>query len=280
MNFHPCLPASEQLLILFVAHLAQSCCHSTIRSYLSAVRFLHLSHGYGDPLHEKRRLEQLLKGVKRVKPRGDDTRLPITPFILEKIHEVVTRDAENPENVMMWAACCLGYFAFLRAGEFTVPSLDQFKPEVHLSPMDISVDSHTAPSLLRIHLKYSKSDQQRQGVHLYVGRTFNNLCPVAAMLAYLPIRGQSQGPLFMLHGRCLTREMLVQWLRTTLSSAGVEASHFSGHSFRIGAASTAAARGVAETTIQTLGRWASDSYKRYIRIPREELAAISRTMAV
>ena len=233
-----------------------------------------------NPLQGSLRLEQLLKGVKRVKPQGNDSRLPITPFILEKIHTVISHDAKNPTNVMMWAACCLGYFAFLRAGEFTVPSLSQFNPEVHLSPTDISVDSHTAPSLMCIHLKYSKTDQQRQGVNLYVGRTFNNLCPVAAMLAYLPLRGQAQGPLFMLSGHCLTREMLVHWLRNTLSAAGVEASQFSGHSFRIGAASTAAARGVAETTIQTLGRWESDSYKRYIRIPREELATISRTMAV
>ena len=73
--------------------------------------------------------------------------------------------------------------------------------------------------------------------------------------------------------------MLVRWLRSTLAKAGVDPTHFSGHSFRIGAASTAAAKGVAESTVQTLGRWASDSYKRYIRIPREELATISKTLA-
>ena len=132
---------------------------------------------------------------------------------------------------------------------------------------------------MRIRLKQSKTDQQRVGVDLYVGRTFNNLCPVAAMLAYLVIRGQTDGPLFSVNGRCLTRDMLVQWLRSTLAKAGVDPTHFSGHSFRIGAASTAAAKGVAESTVQTLGRWASDSYKRYIRIPREELATISKTLA-
>ena len=30
-----------------------------------------------------------------------------------------------------------------------------------------------------------------QGVNLYVGQTFSNLCPVVAMLAYLPHRDQS-----------------------------------------------------------------------------------------
>ena len=55
--------------------------------------------------------------------------------------------------------------------------------------------------------------------------------------------------------------------------AGIDALHFSGHSFRIGTASVAAARGVADSTIQSLGRWKSDSFERYIR--RAELAAIS-----
>ena len=37
----------------------------------------------------------------------------------------------------------------------------------------------------------------------------------------------------------------------------------------------AAARGMADSTIQTLGRWKSESFKRYIRMPHAELATIS-----
>ena len=69
------------------------------------------------------------------------------------------------------------------------------------------------------------------------------------------------------------------WLRSTLNKAGIDSSKFSGHSFRIGAASVAAARGVEDSTIQTLGRWKSESFKRYIRMPREELARISQIIA-
>ena len=39
------------------------------------------------------------------------------------------------------------------------------------------------------------------------------------------------------------------------------------------------ARGVSETTVQTLGRWASDSFRRYIRIPREDLTEVSKRMS-
>ena len=56
------------------------------------------------------------------------------------------------------------------------------------------MDSHSNPTLLWIRLKYSKTYQKKQGVDLFVGRTFTNLCPIAATLA---LRGQTEGPLFM-----------------------------------------------------------------------------------
>jgi hypothetical protein len=46
---------------------------------------------------------------------------------------------------------------------------------------------------------------------------------------------------------------------------GYNMCRFSGHSFRIGAATSAAACGVEDHVIQTLGRWSSDCYIRYIR---------------
>ena len=70
--------------------------------------------------------------------------------------------------------------------------------------------------------------------------------------------------------------------RAVLQPAGVDGSQYSGHSFRIGAATAAAARAAAATAavrdslIQTLGRWQSAAYLLYVRVPRERLAAISR----
>ena len=66
------------------------------------------------------------------------------------------------------------------------------------------------------------------------------------------------GPLFVFgDGRPLTRQRFV--------------GSYAGHSFRIGAVTTAAARGLEDSTIQTLDRWKSLAYLEYIRIPRQAI---------
>ena len=144
----------------------------------------------------------------------------------------------------------------------------------------MSVDSPSNPTVLKIHLKYSKPDQSREGTDLYIGRTHNCLCLVVALLLYLAVRGMDQGPLFRWQDRTpLTRAVLADRLKWVLLRAGVDVSGYSGHSFRIGAATTAAANGVSDATIQLMGRWMSDSFCRYVRIPRHQLAGISRILS-
>lgn len=276
----PAVPAGEQLLLLYVAHLSQRVCHGTVRSYLSAIRHLHLSKGLPDPLKGTPRLDLALRGMRRRKPRVGDTRLPITPWVLSIIGQTPVHHFGPYDQLMLWAACCLGFFAFLRSGEFTTPEGSKFDPALHLTPLDLAVDNSGNPSAIKLHLKASKTDISRQGVDIFVGRTHNALCPVVALLRYLSVRGFDNGPLFQWRdGSPLTRQALVAKVRQILSAAGIEASHYSGHSFRIGAATTAAANGISDATIQTLGRWKSDSYCRYIRPPDLALASMSRTLA-
>ena len=142
------------------------------------------------------------------------------------------------------------------------------------------VDDKLKPTCLFIRVKGSKTDQTRQGITLCVGRTYNELCPVAAVLAYMARRTTYEGPLFILaSGQPLTRQKLVDLIKRAIQQAGIDPSNYTGHSFRIGAATTAAANGIGDATIQTLGRWSSNSYTRYIRIPRHQLAGLSKTLS-
>jgi integrase len=116
--------------------------------------------------------------------------------------------------------------------------------------------------------------------YLYVGRTGTVLGPVSALLAYLAKRLPSLGPLFVFQdGTPLSRERLVAHLRKALAEIGLDTANYSGHSFRIGAASTAARTGFNDSFIQTLGRWKSLAFTTYIRTLVEDLVAASAILA-
>ncbi len=234
-----------------------------------------------DPFHSTSfpYLEYVFKGIKKAQARQASPQRPrllITPTILRGLFCQWSSKENVFDAKMLWAAACMVFFGFLRAGEFTAPSDSNVDLAVCLTFSDVAIDSHTAPTLVRVHLKQSKTDPFRKGVDVFIGRTGKDLCPVAAILAFLAARGNASGPLFTFRdGKLLTRQRLVSHLRRALDGMGVDQSKYCGHSFRIGAATAAAAAGMEDYTIQTLGRWQSQAFLRYVMTPREQLAAFS-----
>ena len=279
-------PVSENGLCRFVAHLADgNLKHQTIKLYLSANRFGQIVAGHGDPfISSMPILEYLLRGIKynqaKQCPESRRIKMPVTPKILLQMRAVLAKSAREPDNIMLWAACAMCFFGFLRSGEISTPSSSKYDSTVHLMVEDVQVDSREHPSVVRVQIKASKTDPFRKGVLLYLGRTDNLLCPVAAITAYLASRGSEPGPFFRFEkGGYLTRESFVKRVRAVMLEAGLEAQRYSGHSFRVGAATTAAARGVEDSLIKTLGRWNSSAYLLYIRVPQERLAAVSAVLS-
>ena len=255
-----------------------------MKVYLAAVRWLYIREGRENPFQAPLyRLQYVLRGAKREEASrgsGSRERLPISPSILRRIKAVWEGNGHDPDITMLWAAACLGFFGFLRSGEMTVPTDSSYDPAVHLSRNDVAVDNAQKPAVLRVTIKQSKTDPFRKGIDLFLGKTATDLCPVTAMLNYLVVRGKQQGPLFMFRdGRFLTRERLVTAVRAALQKAGLDCAKYCGHSFWIGAATTAASRGMEDAIIKTLGRWRSLAYLEYIKIPREQLANYSSILA-
>ena len=287
LNIVP-IPVSESTLCQYVACLANSNLkHQTIKCYLSGVRHLQIMGGFSDPFEQSMPLlEYVLRGIKSDQAKKGmtavRTRLPITPSIMQQLRLVWERDPGNCDHIMLWAACCTCFFGFLRSGEITVPSAGEYDPGAHLSYGDVMLDSRESPTMAQVNIKASKTDPFRKGVSIYIGRTNNGLCPVAALAAYFAARGSGPGPFFRFsNGSPLTRDIFVVKVRDALQVAGVEnPSQYAGHSFRIGAATTAAAAGVEDSIIKTLGRWESAAYLLYLRIPRERLAALSKLLSM
>lgn len=202
-------------------------------------------------------------------------RLPITPAILQLLFSSWSQ-SPSFDSTMLWAACCVGFFGFLRSGEFTCQSSFLHHPTV-LSPQDVSVDCLLNPTTIALHLRHSKSDPFGAGVTVYLGRTGQRpLCPVTALLSYMALRGQAPGPLFRFQdGSALSKQRLLVAIRSALAVHGFDGRHIKGHSFRIGAATAAAHAGLDDSAIQTLGRWRSAAFLRYVRLSPQSLSSMS-----
>ena len=279
------VPTSESTLLLFVSHLAKSSLgHGTIKVYLSAVRHMHVSCGKHTEFSTQLspRLQQVIKGIKKTQSalKVPNLRRPITLDIMTKIKAVLSGQPKSHLNVMLWAACCLAFFGFLRCSEFTVPQQGSYDKTVHLSTSDVAVDCRSSPTTIRVHIKQSKTDPFRQGVHIYLGKTDQNICPVAAIVPYLTIRGTAPGPLLIFeNGRMVTRQLFKSAIDSVLSQLHLNKGNFNTHSFRIGAATSAINSGIPAVQVKMLGRWKSDAYQRYVRTSPKELAMLSKTMA-
>ena len=126
----------------------------------------------------------------------------------------------------------------------------------------------------------SKTDQFSHSANIVLEKTGRELCPVATVLSYVVSHGTRQGPFFIISmGKPLTKQQFVAGIRNILDSIGFPPSDYAGHSFRIGAVTSAALAGIEDSTIQLLGQWQSAAFLRYVRTPQERLAALSVTLA-
>ena len=151
---------------------------------------------------------------------------------------------------MLLCAFHLSYFGFLRCAEFTNKSCSDRNNStgiVLIQDISFSTNSYT------FHLKSSKTDPFCQGVPIVI---FSNSvsCPVASMREFIS-RRRNQGasnssPLFLDYDNCvLTRYRFIAYLRHLLVRMGLNEKLYGGHSFRIGAATTAGAAGVEDHLI-------------------------------
>jgi len=74
------------------------------------------------------------------------------------------------------------------------------------------------------------------------------------------------------------KEIFVARVRDALSVLGYDSTSYAGHSFRIGAATAAADRGIEDSIIKILGRWESSAYQLYVRSSQQTLKSVSKRL--
>ena len=260
----------ESCLLYFVTYCQKSLYlkHQTIKLYLAGVRYFYIRGRGFDPLKNALRLPIVLRGIKKSQNNVTRERLPITAAILQNLCTLLSSGTFSTFIDLMLLCCFkLAFFGFLRCGEFTCrPNSDSFST-VLIQDIDIDPDNMSYIFLLRS----SKNEPFHKGVSIIIYEN-SDFQPVNTMTRYIELRknlgARLQSPLFIeSEHSCLllSRDTFIKYLRLLLEKLGYDVGKFSGHSFRIGAATSTAACGVEDHIIQTLGRWSSDCYIRYIR---------------
>ena len=278
-------PVTEHLLCCFAAYMANAgLSPQTVKSYLAAVQNAQLPLGLPDPREQSSLpiLKRVQAGISHSKLRRGQpskVRLPITAQLLLKIKWSLERSG-HADRLALWAACCNAFFGLFRLGKLLLPTSSDFDLARHLAWGDMAVNNPQSPTMIKFHLKQSKTDQFGHGADIVLGKTGWELCPVATVLSYVASRDTRQGPFFIIStGKPLTKPQFVAAIHNILDSICFPPSEYAGHSFRIGAATSAALAGVEDSTIQLLGRWQSTAFLRYVRTPQERLVALSITLA-
>jgi hypothetical protein len=267
----------ENLLRYFVCHCAENfhLSYVTIKSYLSSVRNLYIVNGLpnplvhpvtGEPLH---RLALLCRGIKKSHSPAANSRKPLSGTMLRTICQHLRKGVMGYYlDSLLESACLIAFFGFLRCGEFTTPT-QNFDPNVNLCLGDITLTSTCANVLLKV----SKTDPFRTGCMIMLFKNNTLLCPYASLVRFLSFRrslgSDPRSPLFLLPGgQPMSRKSFIDMLQHVCRAAQIDVTNISGHSLRIGAATEAANARTPDHLIQTLGRWSSTCYTRYIRTPK------------
>ena len=104
----------------------------------------------------------------------------------------------------------------------------------------------------------SKTDQGQKGTSLHIRKVVKSpvVCPVLAVQGYLQVCPYGKEALLIrFNGMPLTRYQFQAVLKKVAARLGLEISQYSSHSFRIGAATTAAMNGLSLEAMQHKGRW-------------------------
>ena len=286
-------PVSEQDVLCFIAWLVtRGLTGASIEAYLSGIRTAHLSRGINPPTIRSDLIKTVLAGRHNVDNLDKRTgirrsRMPIVPSMLRVLKEELrTSELDKVNKLAIWATATVLFFGALRPGELMCENVGTFDPNFTLLRQDISCKSSMLDGMkldtLQIFIKSDKTDKDGKGKLLDIYSSDTDLCPVKAYMRYLASSKHTdpgKPAIRLASGKPLTTKQFNLHLKSFLGKhVDTESGFVSGHSFRAGIASLAGLLGYSENQIKSIGRWSSDAYMVYLKLPRTRRQEMSQEM--
>ncbi|KAJ3750347.1 hypothetical protein DFH05DRAFT_1387305, partial [Lentinula detonsa] len=139
------LPASQNSILHWVAHLGGRIEPKTIKAYLTHLRSMHTDIDLPFTATESPLVQRVIRGIKRY--HGERGRNPKQPITLSVLTKLIThlRPATVPGDCDILAAACTTYAGFLRCGEFTVHNSEKFNPSINLTAGCLDLNPRKQP---------------------------------------------------------------------------------------------------------------------------------------
>ena len=201
--------------------------------------------------------------------------MEVTPEMMCRMTGVV--DWNDPNEVTVWAAMCLCYYATLRKDNVTVGKQDAFNPRENITNGDVALDTRTLQGSVNIRHSKTNTAGERQHVIPLLGYG-GKVCVVTSLATMLKITvGASRtekSPLFQIKKGAkwvpMTRTYFVDKFKEFAKKAGYNPDLYAGHSFRRGSGTRSFKLNCRTELIKWQGDWQSDAYQRYITLDMEQ----------
>ena len=262
----PVIPSNTQVLATFIAFLyAQGYAPSTITAHITAVAFIHKLSGGPDPT-ERFIIRKLLGGSRHLAAQAD-TRKPILKSTLHSLVDSLKHvQSSTFTQQTMSAIYLLLFHAFLRIGE-VITSPNNADKVIQLRDLEFQYSGSTLTAVV-LTIRNYKHQKTPHPVSLSIQLVGGPYCPVQALWTYCKLRGPQPGPLFVFPPQqSIPRSWFDLGFQRSLAYIGLDKRWYKPHSFRIGAATHAAMLGASDAQIQAMGRWSTNAFRKYIRIP-------------
>lgn len=269
-------PVDPELVLAYVLHRAPTTSPSALAVDLAAISAVHVAFGTSTPKHPQ--LRDVLAGHRRTWDGSTSTKSKGKAAALRApaLRQVVEACETTPRGLRDRAILLVGFAGALRRSEIGAIQVQDIRFE---------------PEGVTLRLPRSKTDQEGRGqsVAILPAQPGSDApCPVAALRAWLAVRGSAPGPLWArfqggpnpnpaIVPTRLTGETVGNIVHDRTRAAGLDASHVSGHSLRRGWITEAAAGGAHERDIRKQSRHRDvATFEGYI----EDASVLSRTPKV